>query len=129
MSICDGTEFVASDGVRRATGEATARIDAKPRRFSAQKKIEVVLRLLRGEDIALLSRELRVPASRIAAWRETFLDAGQESMKKRPALERDRELSRLREKLGAATMDIELLNEKIDRLETGRPLRRRRSRR
>ena len=106
-----------------------ARIKSKPRRFSAQKKTEVVLRLLRGEDMELLSREFGVPASRIASWRETFLEAGQESMKKRPVLEQDRALSRLREKLGESTMEIELLNEKITRLETGRPLGRRRSRR
>jgi hypothetical protein len=129
MSIHDNSPSIASDGTRRATGAATAGVDSKPIRFSAQKKTEVVLRLLRGEDIDLLSREVGVPASRIAAWRETFLEAGQESMKKRPALERDRELSRLREKLGESTMEIELLNEKITRLEANRPLGPRRSRR
>jgi transposase-like protein len=129
MSTYDGIESVASDGARRVIGDATTRIDSKPRRFSAQKKTEVVLRLLRGDDLDLLSRECGVPASRIAAWRETFLEAGQESMKKRPALERDRELSRLREKLGESTMEIELLNEKMTRLEANRPLGWRRSRR
>ena len=129
MSTYDGIESVASDGTRRVTGDATAHIGAKPVRFSAQKKTEVVLRLLRGEAIDLLSREFGIPASRIAAWRETFLDAGQESMKKRPALEHDRALSRLREKLGESTMEIELLREKIGRLETSRPLRHRRARR
>jgi transposase-like protein len=129
MSTYDGTESVASDGTRSVTGGATARIGSKPVRFSAQKKTEIVLRLLRGEAIDLLSREFGVPASLIAAWRETFLEAGQESMKKRPALERDRALSRLREKLGESTMEIELLHEKMDRLESGRPLGPRRSRR
>jgi hypothetical protein len=105
------------------------RIDSKPIRFSAQKKIEVVLRLLRGEDIDLLSRQFGVPASRISTWREAFLEAAHEAMKKRPAAEGDRELSRLREKLGESTMAIELLHEKIERLESGRPLGRRRSRR
>jgi predicted RNase H-like nuclease (RuvC/YqgF family) len=57
------------------------------------------------------------------------LAVGQEAMKKRPTAERDREINRLREKLGKSTMEIELLNEKIDRLETGRPLGPRRSRR
>lgn len=129
MSTHDSLEMVVSDGVRKAIGEVTARTDSKPRRFSAQKKTEIVLRLLRGEALDLLSREFGVPASRITAWRETFLAVGQEAMKKRPTAERDRELSRLREKLGESTMEIELLNEKIDRLETGRPLGQRRSRR
>jgi hypothetical protein len=129
MSIHDNSPSIASDGTRRATGAATADIDATPVRFSAQKKTEVVLRLLRGEDIDLLSREVGIPASRIAAWREAFLEAGQASMKKRLAGERDRELSRLREKLGESTMEIELLNEKISRLEANRPLEKRRSKR
>ena len=128
MTMHNNIPSVAPDGTRRVTGEAPARVDSKPLRFSAQKKTEIVLRLLRGEAVDLLSRECGVPASRIAAWRETFLEAGQESMKKRPAVERDRELSRLREKLGESTMEIELLNEKISRLESGRPLGHRRSR-
>jgi hypothetical protein len=41
----------------------------------------VVLRLLRGEEIDLLSRELRVPAARLATWRDAFLSGGREAMK------------------------------------------------
>ena len=88
-----------------------------------------MLRLLRGEALDLLSRELGLPAARLATWREAFLDAGQEALKKQPRDSRDRELGRLREKLGESTMEIELLHEKIGRLETSRPLARRRSRR
>lgn len=120
---------VPSQGARRATGEGSTNGWKNPQRFSAQKKTEVVLRLLRGEALDLLSRELGIPAARITTWREAFLDAGQEAMKKQPLDSRDREIGRLREKLGEATMDIELLREKMERLETDRPLARRRSRR
>jgi hypothetical protein len=99
------------------------------RAFSARHKTEVVLRLLRGEALDLLSREIGLPAARIATWREAFLDAGQEAMKKTPHDSRDRELGRLREKLGESTMEIELLREKIGQLETSHPLPPRRSRR
>jgi transposase-like protein len=44
-------------------------------RWSAGKKMEAVLRLLRGEPLEVLSRELGVEAHRLAAWREEFLDA------------------------------------------------------
>ena len=101
----------------------------KPQRFSAQKKAEVVVRLLRGETLDLLSRELGIPAAQIAMWRDAFLDAGQEAMKTQPLDGREREIARLREKLGESTMDIELLREKLERFETGRPLVQRRSRR
>jgi predicted RNase H-like nuclease (RuvC/YqgF family) len=89
----------------------------------------VVLRLLRGEALDLVSRELGIPAARLATWREAFLAAGQEALKKQPLDSRDCEIGRLREKLGESTMEIELLREKIGRFETDRPLPRRRSRR
>jgi hypothetical protein len=40
-----------------------------------------VLRLLRGESLDALARDLRQPAGRIAAWREEFLAAGREGLK------------------------------------------------
>jgi hypothetical protein len=67
-----------------------------------------VLRLLRGEALDLLSRELGIPAARLATWREAFLNAGQEARKTQPFDSRDRELGRLRTKLGESTMEIEL---------------------
>jgi transposase-like protein len=118
-----------SQEARRAPEEGSQNGWKKPTRFSAQGKAEVVLRLLRGEALDLLSRELGIPAARIAAWREAFLAAGQEAMKKIPLDSRDRELGRLREKLGESMMAMELLREKIGRLETNRPLPHRRSRR
>jgi len=120
---------VPSQGARRATGEGSNNGGEKPERFSARQKTEVVLRLLRGEALDLLSRELGLPAARLATWREAFLAAGQEALKKQPLDSRDCEIGRLREKLGEATMDIELLREKIGRLEISRPLPHRRSRR
>ena len=120
---------VPSQGACRATGEGSQNGWQKAERFSARRKTEVVLRLLRGEALDLLSRELGIPAAPLAAWREAFLDAGQEAMKNIPRDSRDRELGRLREKLGESTMEIELLPEQIGRLETNRPLPPRRSRR
>jgi hypothetical protein len=77
----------------------------------------------------MVSRELGIPAARLTTWREAFLEAGQDALKKPPLANHDRELARVRQKLGEATMEMELLHEKIGRLETDRPLRARRSRR
>jgi len=118
-----------AQGARRATGEGSTNGWQHPQRFSARQKTEAVLRLLRGEALDVLSRELGIPAARLTTWRETFLDAGQDALKKPPLDSHDRELARLRQKLGEATMEIELLHEKLGRLETSRPLRPRRSRR
>ncbi len=97
-------------------------------RWSSRRKTEVVLRALRGEDLDALSRELGVTAGTIAQWREQFQASGQAGLKSRPADERDDELGRLRAKVGELTMENELLRERAQRAESGRPFGARRSR-
>ena len=99
------------------------------RRMSARRKQSAVLRLLRGEDLELVSRELRVTAAELCTWRDVFLVAGQVSLKTRPADGRDVEIDRLKAKVGDLTMANELMAVRIEHLEAGRPLARRRSRR
>jgi len=100
-------------------------------RFSAGRKAQAVLRLLRGEDLELLSRELGVVASTLSLWREQFLAGGQTVLKGKTgkADVRDEQISRLKKKVGELTMENELLQEKAQRLEVGLPLAHRRSRR
>ena len=98
-----------------------------PKRFWARHKTQAVLRLLRGEDIDLVSRELGVTAATLSQWRDTFLEAGESGLKPQPAKE-SVEVGRLREKIGEQAMENELLREKIARLEQNRPLARGRSR-
>ena len=92
------------------------------RRMSAKRKQSAVLRLLRGEDLELVSRELGVTAVELTAWRAAFLAAGEASLKTRPADGRDVEIGRLKAKVGDLTMANELLETKIEHLEAGRPL-------
>jgi hypothetical protein len=95
-------------------------------RFSARRKTEAVLRLLRGEDLDTLSRELGVVAATLSGWRDSFLDGGTAAMKSRPGDDRDEEIARLRSKVGQLTMDNELLGTKCQHLESGRPFASRR---
>ena len=98
-------------------------------RWSSRRKMEVVLRALRGEALDALSRELGVTAGAIARWREQFLAGGQAAVTSRPADERDDELGRLRATVGELTMESELLRERARRAEgDGGPYGRRRSR-
>ena len=113
------------EGGRRPTG--TGETKAAPKRFWAQHKSEAVLRLLRGENIETLSRELGVTAAKLSQWRDAFLAGGADSLKKRSAAE-EAEYKRLNEKIGEQTMEIELLREKIRLLEAKDPLGWRRSR-
>ena len=117
------------EGGRRPTGDGPGVAGGKAKRFSARRKVEIVLLLLRGEDLELLSRELGVTAASLSKWREQFLKAGQAILKKRTPDARDLEIAQLQQKLGEVTMDNELLQKKIEHLEDGRPLPRRRSRR
>jgi transposase-like protein len=91
--------------------------------------MEAVLRVLRGESLDAVSREIGVTASSLASWRDDFLVGGQANLKSRPADARDDELTRLRGKVGELTMDNELLVERCHRLEGHLPLAVRRSRR
>ena len=98
-------------------------------RYSAKRKREAVPRLLRGEDLDLVSREIGVNAATLATWRDRFLESGLEGLRSKPGDERDREIAALQRKLGEVTMANELLESKIDAMEAGRPLARRRSKR
>ena len=99
------------------------------RRFSAQRKLAAVTRLLRGEPLETLARELDVTAARLSGWRDRALAGAEAAMKARERDARDDEVLRLKAKLGEITMANELLEQKIAALEGGRPLGRRRPRR
>ena len=98
------------------------------KRFSAKRKLAAVQRLMGGESLEALSRELNVPAHRLSGWRDRMLLAGESALKERERDARDDEIARLQAKVGEITMANELLYAKIDKLEAGRPLARGRSR-
>jgi transposase-like protein len=99
------------------------------RRNSARRKLAAVTRLLRGEPLEILARELNVTTARLSEWRDRALVGAEAAMKERERDSRDEELLRLKAKLGEVTMANELLEQKIAALEGGRPLVRRRPRR
>jgi transposase-like protein len=80
-------------------------------RWSAGKKTDAVLRLLRGEPLEALSRELGVEAHRLAAWRNDVLEGGKEALKgQRPDRSpEDRQLRDAERKIGQLTMENEIL--------------------
>src|SRR3954468_24581582 len=109
------------EGVPAMTKHSTETDSQDRGRFSTNRKTDAVLRLLRGEDLETLSRELGVTAATLSSWRDAFLDGGRASVKSRPADDRDEEIARLRSKVGQLTMDVELLGEKSRQAESGRP--------
>src|SRR4029453_10974861 len=93
-------------------------------RMSRQRKTAAVLRLLRGEDLETVSRELGVTAATLTGWHDAFLARGGGALRGGAAAGEERESERLKAKLGAALIERDLLNEKIAILEAGRPFAR-----
>jgi hypothetical protein len=87
--------------------------------MTAGRKRDAVLRILRSEPLEIVARELGVRAADLSGWRDAFLEAGAASLKARARDDRDTTIDRLRTKVGELTMDTELLQAKIARLEAG----------
>ncbi len=77
-------------------------------RWSGGRTGEVVLRVLRGEDIEAVSREVAVPVHQLDEWRRVFLDAGKAGLRSRGLPDEERELRRVQAKLGEMVMRAEL---------------------
>ena len=109
--------------------ESGAAAPGRGGRMSRQRKTASVLRLLRGEDLDQVSRSLGVTAATLTGWRDAFVAAGEAALTTRPVTAEELETGRLKAKVGELMIEGELLREKITRLETGRPLASRRSKR
>src|SRR5829696_5964967 len=86
-------------------------------RLSRQRKRDAVLRLLRGEDLEIVSRALGVTAATLSGWQQAFLAAGEASLATRPTAGEEIESERLKAKLGEMMLERELLGAKIATLE------------
>ena len=95
--------------------------DSNPERgrWSSRRKKEVVLRLLRGDELDALSREFKVTAATISTWREEFVAAGEAGLKSRAPTAEDDEILRLKAMIGDLTMRNELLQIRARHAETG----------
>jgi transposase-like protein len=116
-------EAGASEGARRATGEAYASpTRAGKGRWSARRKVSVVLELLRGADLESLSRRHGVTAATLSTWRDEFLASGEAGLKRREVHVDDEETRRLKSVVADLATEKELLKEKIRHLEASGPL-------
>ena len=85
-----------------------------PERWSAKRKAEIVLRLLRGDALDEVSRETQVPAHQLEDWRRRFLEGGQRGLRGRRDPE-ERELTLAKAKIGELTMRLELAEGLIEK--------------
>ena len=131
MTNVEGREPEGAPERSPKAGEGAASgVDGKvAKRFSVQRKMAIVARLLRGEPLELVARETNVSIARLSEWRERALAGAATALKERERDDRDDEIARLKSKVGEITMDNELLYAKIAAMQGKRPLAHRRSRR
>ena len=96
------------EGARSATGSEPGAA-AGGKRWSANRKKEVVLRLLRGESVDALSRELGIEMYRLEQWRERALAALDAGLRERGDDPLTRQLDAAKHRIGELTMEIEIL--------------------
>ncbi len=100
---------------------------APGQRWSAARKREVTLRLLRGESVEALSRELGVEMYRLEEWKSRALSGIDASLRERETTAGQVELDAALKQLGEMTMQNELLKHRLGMVKI--PLAPRRSRR
>ncbi len=84
-------------------------------RWSKRRKMEVVLRLFRGESLDEVSRDVKVEISRLDAWRNKGLHGLEEALKEREGDPMQAQLDEVNRRLGELMMENELLREKARR--------------
>jgi len=88
MKEKDDHTFIAAggmEGARRAAGMPPAAAGHEVRRWSVQRKEEVVLQLLQGAGLDGLSPRLGVPHYRLEEWRARARQGMREALKERGA--------------------------------------------
>lgn len=77
-------------------------------RWSAKRKAEAVMRLLRGEDLDTVSRQLKVTAATLSGWRDRFLANGLAGLKSREVDGRDEQIAQLQKALAETALDLSI---------------------
>jgi len=111
------------EGARSATGSAPSAA-AEIKRWSSDRKMQVVLRLLRGESVDALSREVAVPIYRLEQWRDRALAGIDAGLKERENDPVERQLDDANRRIGELVMEVEILRKER---QARRPLAGRRS--
>jgi hypothetical protein len=78
-------------------------------RWSKKRKAEVVIRILRGEPLDALSRELGVEIWRLEEWRDKALAGMESALQRREGDPLQFELDQAMKKIGELSMENELL--------------------
>ena len=113
-------------GIEAPVESRTAGPLAPGQRWTASRKRVIVMRMLRGEPLESLSREVRVEVHLLEKWRQKALGGMEKALQNREGEPLQVELDEAMKKIGELSMENELLREKARLLH---PFGTRRSRR
>ena len=117
-----GAGYVEESQCKRGCASGAAEV----KRWSSGRKRSVVLRLLRGEPVDSVSREVGVTIAELEQWRE-LAPAGMEAgLKSRTSDPQEARLNDAVRRVGELSMENEILRKERE-LQTRRPLTARRS--
>lgn len=81
----------------------------KGKRRSARVKEDLVLRLMRGEDLETVARDSGMPLHELSEWREKYMNGGRESLKSKPGDSVSAELRLARDLIAKQALELEIL--------------------
>lgn len=89
--------------------------DETLKRWTAKRRVALVLEILRGETTAAeAARRHGLTVAEIEQWKERFLGGAENALRSRPLDDealKDQEIKRLQRKVGELVMDIDILKE------------------
>jgi transposase-like protein len=101
--------------------ELVADIPENVERWTANRRVAVVVSLLKGEtSVAEAARKHALPVAEVEEWRDRLLLGAENALRSRPKDEealRDEEIKKLQQKVGELVLDNDILKEALK----GRP--------
>ena len=94
---------------------------AKQRRRMTGTKEELVLRMLRGEDMETVSRDSGFALHELKRWLDQYKNAGREALKSHPGIAANQELEQAKQLIAKQALELEL-RKKVKALQDGRRL-------
>ena len=89
--------------------------DEQLKRWTAKRRAALVMEILRGDtSVAEAARKHGVTVAEVEDWRERFLAGAENALRSRPADEdgqKDREIKRLKQKVEALVMHLDIVKE------------------
>jgi len=89
--------------------------DEQLKRWTAKRRVALVLDILRGDtSVAEAARKHGLTVAELEDWKHRFLSGAENALRSRPAdddVHKDREIKRLKQKVGELVMDLDIIKE------------------